>query len=112
MAAALATDYSDPSEIHHLVLKISGSKEKQAFFNYALWDCDGDWPLGPEKKAETCMVCGGVTYKLPYFNTKQIKTLAKQVNEMASLPGHLKVKVRKFAKATTCLGKLKKSLAV
>jgi hypothetical protein len=107
------TNYAvQATDIHHLCLKISGSKQKQDFFNFALWDTDGDWPLGPGKTPEKCMVCGGMTYKLPYFNTRQLKVLAKQVNEMASLPGHLKVKVRKFVKATTCLGKLKRSLEV
>jgi hypothetical protein len=97
--------YTD-NRMFHVKLKIHGDPEKISFFNWALGDSDFDWPYRPErpggKKIFVCDKCRGKIYKHPRFSPERIRAFAQQVNDMKSMSGKLKVKVRLFCKESTC----------
>ena len=91
-----------PEKIH-LLLVISGNRDKQEFFHSVLKDLDFDWPFGEgTANLRVCKVCHGVVWTRPRLQPQDLKMLGRQINESTGLPGHLKLKVMQFRDGGTC----------
>jgi len=95
----------------HIRLKLNGSREKREFFHYCLGKMDMDYPHPPDcllklrahrKPAPLCGTCGGGIWERSVFDEKQIRALSRQINDMAELPGHLKLRVKRWELASKC----------
>lgn len=93
----------------HLRLKVNGSVEKRAFLHYVATKLDSDWPFPLEgigkhgaDAAEHCTACGGWEYRAPSMPAEAIRSLAKQVNACKEVPGHVKLKVKRYERAGVC----------
>ena len=83
----------------HLVLKISGNEKKQKLFHKILGDFDSDLPWSGKKAMVECKKCGGLVYRMPRFGADDLKSLSRQICDFKTVPGHLKIKIKKFIKA-------------
>lgn len=99
-----ANSLTPNDKLHHIRMKLTGSKEKISFYHFVLRDFDSDWPIDGEMniKGGRCGVCGGLEWNNPYFDLKQLKLLAKQINAMKGLKGNLKLKIQRLATARSC----------
>jgi hypothetical protein len=93
----------------HLMLRQSGSIEKIEFYNFLMEKLDKDWPF-KQFESKLCHVCGGGIWFSPRFNIDQLKLLARQVNELATLRGHFKIKIHCWGKDSKCWEILQKRL--
>lgn len=99
-------------ETKHIKVRVNGSPEKRAAFNYIAGRRDPDWPWAPQvirkdrvggdSPATRCGKCGGYVYRQALLNPDEIRRLANQVAGCKDIPGALKVKVKGFHRASDC----------
>lgn len=80
----------------------SGNKQKWEFFNYLIKSTDRDWPVNKDKSNPRvyCKTCDGWIWRSPRFDREKVLAIASQINHLDTLPGRLKVKLRKFKTMT------------
>lgn len=94
----------------HIRFKLNGSVAKREFFNFLVTRIDKDFPFGPKEmrwpnagSPALCSVCKGFDWRNPGPKQPQIQALARQINRMKELPGHLKLRVQHWRSETHCL---------
>jgi hypothetical protein len=88
---------------YHVKMKVSGNKKKISLFHFILSDADKDYPYKDGKEPKNwCHTCCGAIYQFPRFKPTHLLALGKQISECDLLPGHLKVKIKRYCKAETC----------
>jgi hypothetical protein len=86
----------------HLRYTLRGSKDKQSLFHAMVKQVDRDYPTPSEHNSLACVACGGVKYCNPFFTARDLRALARQINDSTEDNGHLKIKIHQWISMSEC----------
>jgi len=93
----------------HIKLKLTGNLNKRRLFDFICGRMDSDYPQADGSVAKhrsydpkECAVCGGWNWRMATISDGELRRLASQINDWKGLAGHLKLKVKHFARPDKC----------